>query len=136
MGCFYIMSAHDTDNTSLIKIGETKRLGYRTRLSQLNRDNKCHYDCLGYLLLKDETVAQRLFVESYVRLKLEQQATYLKHTKLDHFYFNEAEPVESMLNEIFAYAQEACKMAQIKYKRGKLDYIELLNELELKRLDR
>lgn len=119
MGCFYTGFDYYNRVNGYFKIGESSYKTPAKRYSQIRQTD--HFQGLGYLTFTDDTKAQRLFVESYVRMKL---STKYEHTQNDHFLYNiekgrKYEQAQEMAEEALNYAEEACKIANISYKRGK-----------------
>ena len=83
------------------------------------------FQCLGYLVLKNETKPQRLFIESYVRMMLEQNVPELTHTQNDHYTYritskDEKYPQAWKFAEIaLTYAEDACRISNVEFERGK-----------------
>ena len=121
MGYFYTGFDYKNRKNGYFKIGETGQKYLTSRISNIQ-----HYDCfqcLGYLELIGETRSERLFIESYVRMKME-QVEGLKHSQNDHFLYtitskeekySQAQAFATMALE---YAMEVCDFAKIQYKIG------------------
>ena len=122
MGCFYVGFDYKNRKNGYMKIGETSGKTPAARIAVIR-----HSDCfqlLGYLVFEDETKPQRLFVESYVRLKM---AEHYEHTQNDHFLYAikqgaKYEQAYDMAREALTYAEEACAMAKVKYRYGTKSY--------------
>ena len=123
MGCFYVGFRYKQRKNGVLKIGET---GYETpanRLGQIRRV-EC-FQCLGWIHLIGETRSQRLYVESYVRMKMEQKG--LSHFGNDHFAYAIEEGMKYEQADYLSvvalhYAEEACKQQGIQYEYGRKQY--------------
>ena len=116
MGYFYIGYNFTNKNEGYCKIGETGRANLFSRVKELEHIE--NFSLLEYIYLPNATKAQRLFVESYVRRKIEQNDhIFFQHCKLDHFYFNliNGDMLTTFKIKALAYALEACELAKIKY---------------------
>jgi hypothetical protein len=116
MGYFYIGYNFTSKNEGYCKIGETGRPNLFSRIKELEHIE--NFNLLGYIYLPNSTKAQRLFVESYVRMKIEQNDNiFFQHCKLDHFYFtlNNGDMLTAFKIKALAYALEACELAKINY---------------------
>lgn len=126
MGCFYTGFDYKNRVNGYFKIGETGGKTPAARLTQI-RKTDC-FQCLGYLILKDESKAERLFIESYVRMMLERRCTKLEHTQNDHYLYRieskerKYEQAQEFADLALSIAKEACELAQIKYEVGKKVY--------------
>lgn len=122
MGSFYTGFDYKNRVNGYFKIGETSGKTPAARLASI-RQTDC-FQCLGYLLLKNETKAERLFVESYVRMMMERRLPQLQHTQNDHYLYRieskerKYEQAQEFANIALELAQEACKMAGISYQIG------------------
>lgn len=126
MGCFYAGFDYKNRVNGYFKIGET---GYKTpakRLSQIRQNDS--FQCLGYLVLEDDSKSERLFIESYVRMKLDKTCAELTHTQNDHYtYTIESKDRKYAQAQEFAdlalqLAIEACEIIGMKYKVGTKQY--------------
>ena len=123
MGSFYVGFDYKNRVNGYFKIGESAKPSPAQRLAQI-RQTDC-FQCLGYLVLKNETKPQRLFIESYVRMMLEQNVPELTHTQNDHYTYRIISKDEKYLQaQKFAeialtYAEDACRIANVEFERGK-----------------
>lgn len=118
MGCFYTGFDWRNRKNGYFKIGESGEKTPAKRLAKIRQGDA--FQCLGYLLFTDDTKAQRLFVEGYVRLKM---AEHYGHVQNDHFIYaieqgNKYGQAQAMAQEALSYAEEACKEAHVQYKYG------------------
>ena len=117
MGCFY--------TKGYFKIGESEKPTPSARLSNIRSSDS--FQCLGWLRLYGETKAQRLFVESYVRMMMEQNPE-LTHVKNDHYSYTITSKEEKynqayrFANEAISYAIKICNLIGISYARGDKTY--------------
>lgn len=127
MGCFYAGFNYKSTVSGYFKIGESSKKTPSQRLSAIRQ--KENFECLGYLLLENDTKPERLFVESYVRMKLDQTFEELTHIQNDHYIYTiKSEKKKCIQAQNFAdaaikFAIEACKIARVKYKVGTRKYI-------------
>ena len=70
MGCFYVGFDYKNRVNGYLKIGESGKKTPAQRLFTIRQTDS--FECLGYLLLENDTKPERLFIESYVRMKLDQ----------------------------------------------------------------
>lgn len=123
MGCFYTGFDWRNRKNGLFKIGETCQKTPAQRLASLRQ--KDAFQCLGYLVLEGETHAQRLFIESYVRMHLTKEEE-LTPTKTDYFTYaikgDKYRQAQSFADTALYYAKEACQMENITYTRGTKNY--------------
>lgn len=122
MGCFYTGFDYYNRVKGYFKIGESEKKTPAQRLYAIRQSD--HFQCLGWLQLLNDTKPQRLFVESYTRMKM---AEHYEHTQNDHFLYairkgEKYEQAQEMAEEALQYAEEACRIAGIVYKRGKRQY--------------
>lgn len=126
MGCFYTGFDYKNRVNGYFKIGESSKKTPAARLATVRQYDS--FQCLGYLLFSGETKSERLFIESYVRMKLDQECKELSHTQNDHFtYTIESKARKYAQAQEFAdlalkYAQEACALANVKFEIGKKVY--------------
>ena len=122
MGSFYTGFDYKNRVNGYFKIGETGGKTPAKRLASI-RQTDC-FECLGYLLLEDDTKAERLFIESYARMMLEKHCPMLIHTQNDHYLYKiEGKGRKYAQAQEFAdlalhFAKEACKIAGVKYTVG------------------
>ena len=126
MGCFYTGFDWRNRKNGYFKIGETSGKTPAQRLCEIRKTDA--FQCLGYLLLDGETKAQRLFIESYVRMMMEKNPA-LTHTQNDHYlYVIDCDKVEKYVqaqafaDEALAHAIKACEIAGISYEVGTKTY--------------
>lgn len=125
MGCFYTGFDYKNRKNGYFKIGETGKATPAARLSQLRRDD-C-FQCLGYIILKNESRPERLFVESYVRMMMAENPQ-LTHTQNDHYLYvieskeRKYAQAQEFADEALRYATEACQMKGIQFEVGKKVY--------------
>ena len=125
MGCFYTGFDWRNRKNGYFKIGETSGKTPAARLAQIRRDDA--FQCLGYLILKGETKAERLFVESYTRMQME-RVPGLEHTQNDHYLYK----IESkdrkypqayeFANIALNHAMDACRMINVSFELGTKTY--------------
>jgi len=122
MGCFYVGFDYKNRKNGYLKIGETSAKSPAARLANIR-----HYDSfqlLGYIVMQGESKPQRLFVESYVRMKL---AEHYEHTQNDHFLYAieqgaKYEQADRIAHEALQYAEEGCTIAKVQYAYGTKTY--------------
>lgn len=122
MGCFYTGFDWRNRKNGYFKIGESGKKTPAMRLAAIRQTDA--FQCLGYLLFINDTKPQRLFVESYVRMKMAEQ---YEHTQTDHFLYtieqgNKYGQATEMTKQALTYAEEACKIAKVQYKYGTRTY--------------
>lgn len=126
MGCFYTGYAYKQRKNGYFKVGETSHSSPAQRLSSL-RQEWGGFQCLGYLILKNESYAERLFIESYVRLKMSQEQGLI-HCGNDYFKYlmttnnKKADQAYSIADLAMHYAIEVCQMQNIEFTIGKRIY--------------
>lgn len=126
MGCFYTGYAYKQRKYGYFKIGETSHQTPAKRLSQI-RQEWGGFECLGYLILTEETHAERLFVESYVRMKMSQMQNF-QHKGNDYFLYSmqsgkaKSPQAHSIADLALNFAIEACQMQGIIYTIGTKKY--------------
>ena len=122
MGCFYVGFDYKNRKNGYLKIGETSGKTPAARVAVIR-----HYDnfqLLAYIVMENDTKPQRLFVESYARMKM---AEHYEHTQNDHFLYSitpgaKYEQADDLAFEAISYAEEACKMAGVAYHYGTKKY--------------
>ena len=122
MGCFYTGFDYYNRVNGYFKIGETEKQTPAARWATIRHYD--HFQGLAYLVLKGETKSERLFVESYVRMKFEK---FYKQTQNDHFLYTiekgrKYEQANEMSEQAIALAIEACEIAGINWERGTKTY--------------
>jgi len=122
MGCFYAGFDYKNRKNGYFKIGETAAKTPAARISNIRQHDS--FQLLGYIVMHDETKPQRLFVESYVRLKLSE---HYEHTQNDHFLYSikqgaKYEQAYDMAREALTLAEEACHIAKVEYHYGTKTY--------------
>lgn len=126
MGCFYTGFNYKQRVNGYFKIGESGKDTPAQRLSQLRQNES--FECLGYLLLNNDTKADRLFIESYVRMKMEHYYLELTQVRNDYFAYTiksadtKYTQAQKFANTALNFAIEACKMTNVKYKIGTKTY--------------
>lgn len=126
MGCFYTGFDYKNRVNGYFKIGESSKKTPSQRLSAIRQ--KDSFECLGYLLLEGDTKPERLFIESYVRMKLDQTYAELIHTQNDHYTYTieskerKYAQAQEFTDTAIKFAIEACKIANVKYKVGTRKY--------------
>ena len=121
MGYFYTGYNFQQKKYGKFKLGETGKARLNDRLSQI-RLTETNFECLGYLILKNETHTQRLFIESYSRMMMEKEPE-LTHIQNDHFTYeiikgHKAAQAQAIANKALSYAITACEMAEVEYEMG------------------
>ena len=123
MGYFYTGFDYKNRKNGYLKIGETGQKYLSQRLQVIQ-----HYDsfeCLGYLILKNETLSERRLVESYVRVMME-RVDGLTQTQNDHYTYvisgNKYEQAHEYAEIALAYATAFCEQLGIEYERGTKKY--------------
>lgn len=125
MGYVYVGFDYKNRKNGYLKIGETGQKSLATRLSNIRQYDS--FQCLGYLELHNETKAERLFVESFVRMMLERNSNELIQVQNDHFIYqieqgNKYEQVQRYANMALQYGQNACLIANIQHTIGTKTY--------------
>lgn len=127
MGCFYVGFGYKRRKNGLLKIGETNAPTPSSRFANL-RSTEGSFQGLGYIILKNETKPQRLFIESYVRMKLESEFQFLHHIKNDHYEYDiiskdtKYSQAEMIGNKALELAKEGCEIAKVEYEVGTKNY--------------
>ena len=122
MGCFYTGFDYKNRVNGYFKIGESGKKTPAARLAQI-RQTDC-FQCLGYILLENDTKPQRLFVESYARMMVEKEIPELTHTQNDHYTYHieskerKYEQAQEFADLALKFAIQACEIAGISYKVG------------------
>lgn len=124
MGCFYVGFNWRRTVNGKGKIGETGGKTPANRFGEIR--SKEPFDCLRYLVFEDDTKAERLFIESFVRLNLERTIGYT-HVENDHFEYLIEKGHRKERAMIFAdtaidFAKQACEIAKVKYTEGTKKY--------------
>jgi hypothetical protein len=126
MGCFYAGFDYKNRVNGYFKIGESGKKTPAQRLAQIRQTDS--FECLAYLMLENDTKAERLFVESYVRMKMEKTFKELTLTQNDHYLYTieskdrKYSQAQEFANAAITFAMEACEMAQVTYKIGTKKY--------------
>ena len=121
MGYFYTGFDYKNRKHGYFKIGETGQSNLGARLSSIRQTDS--FQCLGYIKLNDETHAERLLVESYVRVMME-RLPELTHIQNDHYLYEidnkdtKYEQAQKFANEALYYAKHACQMFNIQWEEG------------------
>ena len=121
MGYFYTGYNYQQKLYGKFKLGESGKNRLNDRLSQI-RLTEGNFECLGYLILKNETRTQRLFIESYARMMMEKEPD-LTHVQNDHFKYmiskgHKKAQAQAIANKALSYAITACEMAEVEYEFG------------------
>lgn len=121
MGCFYVGFDYKNRKNGYFKIGETGKDTPAARLSSIRQTDS--FQCLGYIELHNETKAERLFVESYVRMMLDRQMPELTQVQNDHYTYSikqgeKYEQAQTIADTALQFAITACVMANIKCNVG------------------
>lgn len=126
MGCFYAGFDYKNRINGYFKTGETGKPTPAARLAQIRQYDS--FECLGYIIIKGETKSERLFIESYVRMKME-RLPELTHTQNDHFLYQieskerKYEQAQEFAEMALSFAVEACEMIDgITWERGTKKY--------------
>ena len=125
MGCIYAGFDYKNRVNGYFKIGETANKTPAQRLQTI-RQNDC-FQCLKWLQMFDDTRSERLFVESFVRMKMS-RLEGLEHTQNDHFLYRiiskeeKYSQAQEFAEKAIEFAIQACEMAGIKYQIGKRVY--------------
>lgn len=124
MGCFYTGFDYKNRVNGYFKIGETDKKTPAARLNKIRKTDS--FQCLGWLAIKDESHAERLYVESYVRLMMSNHPD-LTHTQNDHFLYTikkgyKYEQAQEYANLALKYAMEACEEIGLDYELGTKTY--------------
>ena len=121
MGCFYTGFDYKNRKNGYFKIGETSKTTPTQRIRQIQQ--KDCFQCLGYIELIGETHAERLFVESAVRLYLSKLSD-LTHTQNDHFLYKitskeeKYSQAETIAKLALTYAKNVCEENGIRFREG------------------
>lgn len=123
MGCFYTGFDYKNRKNGYYKNGETGDATPAKRLARIRHDD-C-FQCLAYLILHGETKAERLLLESMVRVKME-KAGY-QQVQNDHFLYTieqgrKYEQAYEIAAKVMEWAKEACEYIGIKYEVGTKTY--------------
>ena len=119
MGCFYVGYNNRALTKGSLKIGESNHQTPRKRISNIK--SKESFEGIGFLVLINETKAERLFVESYVRMYLE-RVHDLIHKQNDHFnyeigkrcsYAKNYKIAKEFSELALAYGEKACEVVGI-----------------------
>ena len=121
IGYFYTGFNYLQKKYGFFKLGETGKARLNDRLSVI-RNVEGSFQCLGYLILKKATKAERLFIEGYARMMME-RIPELTNIKNDHFSYevmkgHKYEQAYVFANKALGYAMEACKLAGVEYEVG------------------
>lgn len=121
IGYFYTGFNYLQKKFGRFKLGETGKARLNDRLSVI-RNAEGGFQCLGYLVLKRATKAERLFIESYARMMMERNPQ-LTNVQNDHFIYDIAkgqkyEQAYDFAQEALSYAMKACEIASVEYEIG------------------
>lgn len=119
-GFFYVGGKTANSVNGYVKIGETS-ISINQRMAML-RQSEHNFCLLQYIALPNATKAERLYVESFVRLNLERDG--YTHTQNDHFIFpmskdSKTELYNAFANNAIRYAVQACKLFGIDHSEPK-----------------
>ena len=126
MGCFYVGFDYKNRVNGYFKIGESGGKTPAQRLAQIRQTDS--FECLGYILLENDTKPERLFIESYVRMKIDKTFPELTHTQTDHYTYRieskerKYQQAQEFADAAIALAIEACKIADIHHEVGTKKY--------------
>ena len=123
MGCVYCGFNYYNRKNGYFKIGETSYDTPAARLANIKR--KEHFQCLGYVILKNETRAERLYIESAIRLYMERAG--FQNVGNDHFSYEiqqgcKYEQAEKMAKQVINWIVEICNQFHIEYEIGNRTY--------------
>ena len=121
IGYFYTGFNYLQKKFGRFKLGETGKARLNDRLSTI-RNAEGAFQCLGYLILKRATKAERLFIEGYSRMMMERNPE-LTNIQNDHFIYDiekghKYEQAYTFAQQAISYAIKACEMAGIEYEIG------------------
>lgn len=121
VGYFYTGFNYLQKKFGRFKLGETGKKRLNDRLSTI-RSTEGGFQCLGYLILKRATKAERLFIEAYARMMMERNPQ-LTNVQNDHFIYDikkghKYEQATAFASQALSYAIEACKMSGVEYEIG------------------
>ncbi len=125
MGCFYTGFDYKNRKNGDLKIGEVGKNGLGERMGSLRSEH--NFQCLGYIKLINDTKAERLAIESFVRLRMS-RISGLTHVGNDHFHYaieskeTKYTQAQYLANLALTYAKEACEMFEIKWEEGTRKY--------------
>ena len=125
MGCFYTGFDYKNRKNGYFKIGESEKPTPAARLSSIRSTDS--FQCLGWIHLINESKAERLYVEAYVRMMMEKHPD-LTHTQNDHYLYNikskeeKYSQAQSYADLAISYAINACNMAGIEWEKGTKTY--------------
>ena len=125
MGCLYTGFDWRNRKNGYFKIGETSGQTPAARLSQIRQSDA--FQCLGYIIIKGETKAERLLVESFVRERME-KVPALTHTQNDHFLYRieskerKYEQAQEFAELALLYSMKMCETLGLTYERGTKTY--------------
>ena len=114
-GKLYVGKDKNRRTKGIAKLGETAQ-NLKARERQIRKNEK-GFQMLACLYLFNVTKAQRRYVESYVRMKMEK---YLPNIGDDHFCFEIKKGMKDLQYDAFAviaisYAIECCKQEGFEY---------------------
>ena len=115
VSAFYVGKDKNRRTKGIAKLGETAQ-NLKARERQIRKNEK-GFQMLACLYLFNVTKAQRRYVESYVRMKMEK---YLPNIGDDHFCFEIKKGMKDLQYDAFAviaisYAIECCKQEGFEY---------------------
>jgi len=123
MGCFYTGFDYKNRKNGYWKNGETGGKTPAQRLAVI-RQSDC-FQCLGYIIMHNETKSERLLVESMVRVKMERAG--FQQVQNDHFLYDieqgrKYEQAAEIAEMIMQWATEACEYIGLDYEIGTKKY--------------
>lgn len=123
MGCVYCGFNYYNRKNGYFKIGQTSYDTPAARLANIKR--KEHFQCLGYVTLPNATLAERLYVESAMRLYMERAG--FQNMGNDHFSYEirqgcKYEQAHDMAAQVIKWVVKICDENQIQYKIGTKTY--------------
>jgi hypothetical protein len=117
MSFVYVGRNENWDDFLIPKIGETMQT-LNDRRSGIRRDGDPNFEFMGCLILFNLTAAERKYIESYVRLKMEKYAINIKN---DHFLIPAMAPkyrdlqYRAFASVALAYAVDCCEQNKFAY---------------------
>lgn len=124
MGCFYVGFDYKNRKNGYFKIGETSKSNPANRLANIRRTDS--FQCLGYISFEEDTKADRLYIESYVRMKLA-RVEKMENVQNDHFLYDiqqghKYEQANAIAEKALQYAIDACEEIGLAYEIGTKTY--------------
>ena len=108
----------------IFKTGMTEKKTPAQRFSKLRRDE--HFEGLKYIVMKNVSHAEVLYVESYVRLMMS-KVPGLSNIKNDHYTYTiikgeKYNQANTLADLAMCFAKQACLEIGVKYEEGKKKY--------------